>query len=71
MNSDKAQIAEPELVGPWVVAQVYKASKLTFTDINRNRRLGLSPTSRCAGVATVLLKTPRTQLKKQAKIIQH
>jgi len=36
-------------------------SKLAF-DINRNRRLGLSP-SPCAGVATGLLKTPRIQLK--------
>jgi len=46
-----------------VVAQVYKASKLAFTDINRNRRLGLSPRSPCAGVTTVLLKTPKTHLK--------
>ena len=47
--------------------QIYKASKLAFSDINRNWRLGLSP---CTGVATGLLKTPRTQLEKQAKMTQ-
>jgi len=47
-----------------VVEQTYKASKLAFFDINRNRKLGWSP---YAGVATGLLKTPWTQLKKQAK----
>jgi len=36
-------------------------SKLTFYNINCNRKLGLSPMSPCAGVATALLKTPRTQ----------
>jgi len=35
VNSDKAQRKEPELttyfeVGPWVVAQIYKACKLAF-----------------------------------------
>jgi len=39
-------------------------SKLAFSDVNRNRRFGQSPRSPCAGVATGLLKTPRTQLKK-------
>jgi len=33
----------------WVVAQMYEISKLTFYDINRDRRLGLSLS---AGVAT-------------------
>jgi len=28
-------------LGPWVVAQIGKASKLAFFNINRNRRLGL------------------------------
>jgi len=54
-----------------MVAQTYKASKLAFFDINRNRRLGQSPRSPYAGVATGLLKTSRTQLKKQAKMTQH
>jgi len=31
-----------------VVAQIYKASKLSFYNVHRNRRLGLSPN---AGVA--------------------
>jgi len=35
-----------------VVAQMYKASNLAFSNINRNRRLGLSPRSPFAGVAT-------------------
>jgi len=41
-------------------------SKLVFSDMNRNRRLRLSPRSLCAGVATGLLKTktPITQRKK-------
>jgi len=47
-------------MGPWVVAQIYKGSKLAFSGINSNQRLGLSP---FAGVATGLLKTPRTQLE--------
>jgi len=42
-------------------------SKLAFSDINCNRRLGLSPRSPCAGVATGLLKTPITQHKKTGK----
>jgi len=42
-------------------------SKLAFSDINRNRRLGLSPRSPCDGVAGGLLKTPRAQLKKTGK----
>jgi len=46
---------------------MYKASKLAFSDANRNQRLGLSPRSPCAAVATGLLKTPRTQLKKTEK----
>ena len=42
--------------------------QLAFSDINLNRRLGRSPRSPCAGVATgCVVKTPRTQLKKQAK----
>jgi len=56
---------------PWVVALIFIASKLAFSDINRNRRLGLSPRSPGAGVATGLLKPPITQLKKQAKMRQH
>jgi len=44
------------------MAQTYKASKLAFFEINR--RLGQSP---YAGVAPGLLKTSRTQLKKQAQ----
>jgi len=50
---------------------MYEAIKLVFSDINRNRRLWLNPWSPCAGFATGLLKTPRTQLKKQAKMTQH
>jgi len=46
-----------------VVAQIYKAIKLDFSDINRNRRLPLSPRSPCVGVANGLLKTLKTQLK--------
>jgi len=52
-------------VGPWVVEQKYKACLLALSDINRNRKLELSP---YAGVATGLLKTPKTQVKKQAKM---
>jgi len=37
-----------------VVAQMYKPSKLAFSDDNRKRRLGLSPRSPGAGVATGL-----------------
>jgi len=47
----------------WVVQQTYKASKLAFSDINRNRKLGRSPRSPYVGVATGMLKTPSTQLK--------
>jgi len=43
-------------------------SKVAFSDINRNRKLGVSPRRSYAGVATGLLKTPRKQHKKQAKI---
>jgi len=57
----------PWVVGPWVVALIYKASKLAFSDINRYRRLWPSPRSPCAGTATGLLKTPRTQLKNRQK----
>jgi len=39
--------------------------------INRNRRLGLNPWSPCAGVATGLLKPPRTQHKKQVNMTQN
>jgi len=46
-------------------------SKLAFLGINRSRRFGLSPRSPCTGVVTGLLKTPRTQLKKQVKMTQH
>jgi len=66
MNSDKAQRKEPELTSFFsqreepeltisevgMVAQIYNASKLTFYSINRNRRLGRSPRSLSAGVAT-------------------
>jgi len=38
-------------------------SKLVFSNMNRNPRLGLRSRSPCAGVATGLLKTPRIQLK--------
>jgi len=51
-------------VGPWMVEQTYKPSKLAFSDINLNRKLGRSPRSPYAGVATGLLKPPWTQLKK-------
>ena len=54
-----------------MVAQTYKASKLEFSDTNRNRRFELKPQNPCAGVATGALKTPRTTLKKQAKKTQH
>jgi len=50
-----------------VVAYIYKASMLAFSDISRKRRLRLSPRSPCAGVATGLLKTPITQRKKTGK----
>jgi len=42
-----------------------------LSDINRNRKLELRPRSPYAGVASGLLKTPRTQIKKQAKMTQH
>jgi len=48
-----------------VVAQIYKASKFALSDINRNQR------HPCTGVVSGLLQTPRTQLKKQAKMTQH
>jgi len=54
-----------------MVEQIYKASKLAFSDINRDRRLGRNSRSPYAGVATGLLKTPTTQLKIQAKMTQH
>jgi len=53
------------------VEQTYKASKLAFSDINCNQKLRRSPRSLCAGIATGPLKTPRTQLKRQAKMTQH
>jgi len=46
-------------------------TKQAFSSINRKRRLGSCPRSPCAGVATGLLKTPSTQLKKQAKMTQY
>jgi len=55
-------------VGAWLVAQIYKASKLVFSDIYRIRRLGLSPRSSCAGVVTGLLKLSRKQLWKNRQI---
>jgi len=58
-------------MGPWVVAQIYKATKLAFSNINRIRGLGLRPRSPCAGVGSGLWKTPKTQLKKQAKKTQY
>jgi len=57
------QSKEPKLTTEWrgtVGGGTDIQSKLAFSNINRNRRLGLSP---CAGVATGLLKTPRTQVK--------
>jgi len=50
-----------------VAEQTYKASKVTFSDINRDRKLGRSPRSPYARVATGLLKTPWTQLKNRQK----
>jgi len=50
-----------------MVEQKYKASKLTFSYIKRDRKLGRSPRSPYAGVATGLLKTPRAQLKNSQK----
>ena len=47
-----------------MVEQTYKASKLAFSDINRNQKLGRSPRSPYAGVATGLSKTPRTHTDK-------
>ena len=46
-----------------VVAQTYGASKLAFSDINRNQRLGQNPRTRVPASPHGLLKTPRTQLK--------
>jgi len=43
---------------------VYRATELAFSNINRDRTLGLSSCSPCDGVATGLLKTPGMQLKK-------
>jgi len=40
----------------WWHKYTKQESKLAFSDTNRNRRLGLSPRSRCARVATGLLK---------------
>ena len=44
-------------------------SKLAFSNMNRDWRLGLSPTSSCAGVATGLLKYQKHSPKK-AKMTQ-
>jgi len=46
-----------------VVAQIYKAGKLAFSDTHRNRRLRLSPRSPSAGIATGLLKHQEHSLK--------
>jgi len=54
-----------------VAEQTYKLSKLAFSDINRNRRLGRIPRRPYTIVATGLLKTIWTQLQKQAKMTQH
>jgi len=54
-------------VKPMVVAQIYKASLLAFSDINRNQRLRISPRSPCSAVTTGLLKTSRTQHKNRQK----
>jgi len=40
-------------------------SKLEFSDINRNRRLGQSPRSPCAGVATGLNTQPKKHQEHQ------
>jgi len=48
-----------------------QSKQIAFSDINRNWRLRLSPRSPCAGVATGLLKAPKTQYKNQAKITQY
>jgi len=49
------------------VSQIHKESNLAFSDVNRTRRLRLIPWSPCVGVATGLLKTPRTLLKNRQK----
>jgi len=54
-----------------VVEQIYKASNIALSDINRSQKLRLRPRSPYAGVASGLLKIPRTQLKKQTKMTQH
>jgi len=51
--------------------QIYKTSNIALSDINRNQKLVRSPRSPYAGVASGLLKIPRTQLKKQTKMKQH
>ena len=42
-------------------------SKLSFSDTNSYRRLGLNQWNPCAEVTTGLLKTPRKQLTKRGK----
>jgi len=37
---EKIPIKECSEVGPWLVAQIYTARKLAFSNINRNRNLG-------------------------------
>ena len=74
VTTDKVRSKEAELATYWsgtVGRFINIQSNLAFSDINCNRRLELSPRSPCAGVAIGLLKTPRTQLKKQAKMAQH
>jgi len=74
MSSEKEQRKESELTIWWsgsVGGGTNIQSKLAFSDINRNQKLRRSPTSLYAGVATGLLKTPRTQLQKQEKMTQH
>ena len=72
MNIDKAQWKELELKPPptsakWVVAEIYKANKLTFYNVNRNRRLGLSPSG---GVETVMQWRRQPKIMWGAKILE-
>jgi len=70
MNGPKKRVRVNKVV-KWDRGWWHKYTrKLAFSDINRNRKLGLSPRSPCVRVATGLLKTPRTQHKKQANMTQ-
>jgi len=51
MSSDKTK--RKKRLSYLVMAQIYKTSKLMFSDKNRNQRLRLSP---CAGATTGLFK---------------